>query len=68
MKPNPPIKGHELLGEGHIWRGIDPVTDEWGPQWGGCRCGAKPPDWPNVSVGAMKRWHRQHKAELRAQQ
>lgn len=68
MKPNPPIKGHRLHGEGHIWL---TWTDRYGGelfdeprQVGGCECGAKPVGYPNVSVVAMKRWHRQHKAVL----
>lgn len=60
MTPNPPIRGHELKAEGHVWRTW--VDDLMG---GGCRCGAKPPEFPNVSIGAMKRWHREHKAEVR---
>jgi len=64
--PNPPIKGHTLIGEGH-------VTPVWGEAWhsphshsGGCSCGAKPPEFPNVSTVKMKAWHRLHKEELRA--
>jgi hypothetical protein len=32
---------------------------------GGCQCGAKPPDFPNVSARKVKDWHRQHKEEIR---
>ena len=65
--PNPPIPGHHLLNEGHSF----PI---WGDGWekatlkghdGGCECGEKPPDFPNLSANKMKVWHRQHKAELR---
>ena len=63
MKPNPPIPGHELLYEGH-------TSYEWSTggvsaHRGGCRCGAKPPEFPNVSTVKMKQWHREHKEELR---
>jgi hypothetical protein len=61
-KMNPPIPGHELLFEGHtnyVWSS--------GTHLGGCRCGALPPEFPNLSVNAMKRWHREHKAALREQ-
>lgn len=34
---------------------------------GGCECGARPEGFPNVSRTRMKTWHRQHKADLRAQ-
>lgn len=65
MKPNPPIPGHELLYEGHSYRtyGSDEMYN--GDHDGGCRCGAKPDGWPNLSIGAVKRWHREHKAALR---
>jgi hypothetical protein len=56
---NPPIKGHELISEGHI-RGFD------GRVIGGCRCGVYPGAWRGMSVNDVKRWHREHKAELRA--
>lgn len=58
MKPNPPIPGHELLHEGHsLFRN--------GDYRGGCRCGALPPGWPNLSTKAVKAWHRAHKAQVR---
>jgi hypothetical protein len=64
-KANPPIKGHTLIGEGHVF----PI---WGEPWdsprthsGGCSCGAVPPEFPNVSTVKMRAWHRQHKEELR---
>jgi hypothetical protein len=60
VRANPPIPGHELLQEGH-----NPTTHRYVVR-GGCRCGATPPGYPNVSASATKRWHRQHKAELRA--
>lgn len=66
MNPNPPIKGHELIGEGNIrrqWTRLAADHDGWS---GGCRCGARPDDFPHVSIYAMKRWHREHKAQLRA--
>lgn len=72
--PNPPIPGHHLLGEGSIFpvrqtfrfpysSGDQPVADEFN---GGCQCGAKPPGFPNLSRNAVKAWHREHKAEIRA--
>jgi hypothetical protein len=69
--PNPPIPGHHLLSEGSVWRkprddrfpySYDPKEIE---HEGGCQCGARPPEFPNVSRKAMQRWHREHKAELR---
>jgi hypothetical protein len=60
MKPNPPIKGHRLLYEGAIRRTVS------GGHSGGCRCGAKPDGFPDVSAYAMKRWHRLHKEDFRA--
>lgn len=70
MTPNPPIKGHELLMEGHTRRrhtisGYMDTGDPTKDYSGGCYCGAKPEGFP-LSIGAMKRWHRQHKADLRA--
>jgi hypothetical protein len=68
MKPNPPIKGHALLYEGHAFRHFDPVTEDYDGTWNeGCECGERPTPRLN-SIGAMKRWHRQHKAELREAQ
>lgn len=72
MRSNPPIEGHELLFEGRpqaVWD----ATGDWYQRDvngdiihnGGCRCGAKPDGWPNVSASAVKRWHRLHKDELR---
>lgn len=63
MKPNPPIKGHKLLHEGHSVRLVDPVTDMYAGWSFGCECGAKPD--PTLSINERKRWHRRHKAELR---
>lgn len=63
MVPNPPIKGHKLLFAGKAiaqWSG-SANTPEY---LGGCECGARPPDWPFMSERAVKRWHREHKAEL----
>ena len=66
VNPNPPIKGHTLLAEGHSYQLINPITDDYFDEvQGGCWCGAKPDGWPNVSINAVKRWHRQHKAALR---
>ena len=64
MKPNPPIKGHELLYEGHTNRTSGPW---WRSRCPSRRlsCGAQPPNFPNVSINQMKAWHRQHKEELR---
>jgi hypothetical protein len=62
VKPNPPIKGHELIAEGNVGRRWMP-----GSETGGCRCGARPAEFPDVSQYAMRRWHRQHKAELRGE-
>jgi hypothetical protein len=63
---NPPIPGHELLFEGH--RHLEVKHEEYtGRYLGGCRCGAQPEGWPVVSIYETKKWHRAHKAELRAQ-
>ena len=62
---NPPIPGHHLLDEGSVY----PVRDrgwEVTGHTGGCRCGAKPPGFPNVSKNQMKAWHRLHKDAIRA--
>lgn len=61
---NPPIPGHALIGEGLTWPQYDHEGEVVGIA-GGCRCGEKPEGFPNLSIYAMKRWHRQHKAELR---
>lgn len=73
--PNPPIRGHHLLSEGAVFKRHKPFTtlatlhDNDGVEWhGGCQCGAKPPEFPDISMRKMKAWHRQHKAELRGQQ
>lgn len=69
MRSNPPIKGHELLLEGHsrpTHHIGGPHAGEFdGGHMGGCRCGAKPDGWPNVSVNYVKAWHRIHKDGLR---
>lgn len=66
MKPNPPIRGHELMFEGHAQRRWSHSRNEWA-WFGGCRCGEKPPGFPNLSTKAVKAWHREHKAELRGE-
>lgn len=66
---NPPIKGHVLLYEGKGRVEYEHTADGMqftGNVLGGCECGAQPPDWPMVSIRATKRWHREHKAQLRA--
>lgn len=55
---NPPIRGHELIAEGRNWT-------ESGVVIGGCRCGAQPDGCGHLAINAVKRWHREHKAELR---
>lgn len=65
---NPPIRGHELISEGHSTRRYHRDGEVADGYDGGCRCGAKPPGWPLLSVRAVKAWHREHKAELRARQ
>jgi hypothetical protein len=68
MTPNPPIPGHELLHEGGWFRrstnGFYRPADEAESWSGGCRCGEKPEGAP-LSNYATRRWHRQHKADLR---
>ena len=63
MTPNPPIKGHTLLSEGRIGA---PFWNPDGKVYGGCRCGLAPLDWAEMSARGVQRWHRAHKAELRA--
>jgi len=71
--PNPPIPGHHLLNEGHVFRVEHEdrfydrgMFEAQPPKYsGGCQCGARPEEFPNVSTNQMKAWHRQHKAELR---
>ncbi len=62
---NPPIPGHHLLDEGMV---LPNYSDRNGiiGHTGGCRCGAKPPGFPNVSKNQMKAWHRLHKEAIRA--
>jgi hypothetical protein len=62
--PNPPIKGHRLLHEGHSARVIDPVTDDYAGWSYGCECGDKPD--PTLTISSRRRWHREHKATLRS--
>jgi predicted NBD/HSP70 family sugar kinase len=59
MRPNPPIPGHELISEGHI------TVRANGTVYGGCRCGERPAGWETMSIAAVKRWHREHKDQLR---
>jgi hypothetical protein len=63
VKPNPPIRGHKLLHEGHRVRTIDPLTEMYAGWSYGCECGAEP-DY--TSINATKRWHRAHKAAMRS--
>lgn len=63
---NPPIRGHKLLAEGRSFREYDHFGELIDDYAGGCECGAIPLDWPNVSINETKRWHREHKAALRA--
>jgi len=65
--PNPPIKGHKLLHEGRYVRRINPVTDEYDGWEGGCECGAEPEGHDTDPINAVKRWHRQHKAQIRGE-
>ena len=78
IKPNPPIKGHTLIGEGA------PDFCEHGRIYGGrglpvpccptffkpvtgrskCACGVVAPTPGKAAAG--KRWHREHKATIRA--
>jgi hypothetical protein len=56
------LKGHTLILEGAaMGMGISPST---GSGVGGCSCGARSPELP--SRAARKRWHKDHKAEVRA--
>lgn len=65
MKSNPPIRGHELIREGGVRRVR--LLDGTEKTVGGCRCGALPPGFDmSVAPNAVKRWHRQHKEEIRA--
>lgn len=64
---NPPIPGHHLIDEGMIYPGWDTQPPyALTHHSGGCRCGAKPPGFPNVSKNQMKAWHRLHKEAIRA--
>jgi len=68
MKPNPPIRGHTLIAEGRVWQCLNRTTEMYDGRWlGGCECGAKPPGFPHISISSIKRWHRQHKADLRGE-
>jgi len=74
VNPNPPIRGHELKFEGHRHSWIDRLTDDYARDEngairydGGCRCGATPDGWPDITAQKVKRWHREHKAEIRAE-
>lgn len=64
MRPNPPIKGHKLLHEGHSVKCLNPVTENYDRWEEGCECGEKPVP-PANSINEMKRWHREHKHQLR---
>lgn len=61
---NPPIEGHELINEGAVYY----RANRYGEfrYFGGCRCGEQPGGIGSMSKNAMKHWHRQHKADLRA--
>jgi hypothetical protein len=67
---NPPIPGHHLLNEGHIFP-LREGPGEFGHYEvvgydGGCECGARPEKFPDMTGRQMKVWHREHKANLRA--
>ena len=66
-QPNPPIPGHALLFEGLTLPILSSYTGLIVAHKGGCQCGAQPEGFPNLSTNAVKRWHRQHKADLRAE-
>lgn len=83
MTPNPPIKGHHLKYEGKLYANPRYGACYQIKRYaigGGCQCGALPPgvmreyvtneESPPLlpSQNAVKRWHRQHKAELRSRQ
>ena len=63
MKSNPPIKGHALCWGAYDERGRFHSVLR-------CECGAHPddPNWFFLSDNAIRRWHRQHKDEIRAKQ
>ena len=57
------LKGHGLFAEGRVLAGYG-----WGsgPGRGKCSCGALSETLP--STAARQRWHKEHKAEVRAAQ
>ena len=74
--PNPPIPGHHLLNEGHVFRTHEEdrfpaaaamIGGDVYKYSGGCQCGALPAEFPNVSANQMKAWHRRHKEAVRAE-
>lgn len=66
MKKTNILKGHTLFAEGAAavawWPGAWPS----GPGQGRCSCGQLSPELPNRA--ARKRWHREHKDSIRANQ
>lgn len=60
------VKGHTLLGEGQGYDSNGKRTWTYHPErhvHGQCSCGALSPPLP--SNGARKRWHAEHKQQIR---
>ena len=56
-----------LIEKGMGLPNINPVTDEYDGWEGGCECGAEPEGHDTDPINAVKRWHRQHKAQIRGE-
>jgi hypothetical protein len=57
------VAGHGLRHEGRYWNGLAYVSGGMAP--GRCTCGDRSEPLPTGA--ARKRWHREHKDEIRAQ-
>jgi hypothetical protein len=65
VKTNNRLPGHELMWEGKLNPNFHRHAYEWnGPGKTRCSCGHPSPHLP--STAARKRWHREHKDEIRA--
>ena len=56
------LAGHGLFNEGRYWTGFRYVSG--GMATGVCECGAKSKPLP--SANARKKWHRDHKNDIRS--
>lgn len=59
------LRGHALEGEGAYRYERDGITPTGYRDRGSARCSCGELSDPDISIGAAKRWHREHKDSLR---